>query len=62
MVELILAIALQTQPGKYPDQGKGPEVGAPAPDWKLKTLDGKTEVQLSKLKDKPVLLIFGSYT
>ncbi len=57
-----LFLAPQQDPGKYPDQGKGPEVGAEAPDFKLKSVDGKTEVQLSKLKGKPVVLILGSYT
>lgn len=45
-----------------PAQGSGPDVGAAAPAWKLKSQDGKTEVELAKLKGKPVLLIFGSYT
>jgi hypothetical protein len=38
-------------------------VGDPAPDFKLKTLDGSCEVQLSACRGKrPVVLIFGSYT
>jgi len=42
--------------------GAGPEVGQPAPDFKLKLLDGK-EVQLASFKEKkPVVLIFGSCT
>ena len=37
--------------------------GKPAPDFTVKMMDGKTKVTLSKLyKDKPVLLVFGSYT
>jgi hypothetical protein len=40
-----------------------PAVGETAPDFTLKTLDGKETVTLSKFKrEKPVLLIFGSYT
>ncbi len=39
------------------------EEGKPAPDFKLKSLDGKREVQLSSFTGKrPVALIFGSYT
>ena len=44
-----------------PDGGGGPDVGQPAPDFKLKLLEGK-EVQLSSLKGKPVVLVFGSCT
>ena len=34
-----------------------------APDFKLKTLDGSQTVRLSKFRgQKPVVLIFGSYT
>ena len=37
--------------------------GSTAPDFKLKTLDGKSEVQLSNFRgQRPVLLVFGSYT
>lgn len=56
-----------------PVQGqRGPEdrpregnlkVGDPAPDFTLKTLDGKSEVKLSSHRgQRPVVLIFGSYT
>lgn len=39
------------------------EEGKPAPDFTLKSLDGKREVQLSSFAGKrPVALIFGSYT
>ncbi len=38
-------------------------VGEAAPDFRLVSLDRKTEVQLSSFKgQKPVVLIFGSYT
>jgi len=38
------------------------DVGDPAPDFSLKDLDGK-EVKLSSFKgQKPVFLVFGSYT
>lgn len=42
---------------------KAPKVGDAAPDFKLKSLDGKSETQLSSFKGKkPVVLFFGSYT
>ena len=38
-------------------------VGDAAPDFKLKTKDASREVQLSSFKgQRPVVLIFGSYT
>jgi hypothetical protein len=55
-------ILLWIQAKDRPPQGPGPEVGMEAPAWKLKGQDGKTEVELGKLKGKPVVLIFGSYT
>lgn len=40
-----------------------PKVGALAPDFTLKTVDGKKKERLSSYKGKkPVALIFGSYT
>ncbi len=47
-----------------PGTGKAAlKAGDPAPDFTLKTLDGKTSVTLSSFKDKKaVALIFGSYT
>ena len=36
--------------------------GEMAPDFRLPTLDHKSEVQLSALRGKPVVLVFGSYT
>jgi len=42
---------------------EGPKVGASAPDFALKTLDGKETVRLSKLTGpKPVVLVFGNFT
>ena len=39
------------------------DVGAPAPDFRLKTLDRKAEVALSSFRgSRPVILVFGSYT
>jgi cytochrome oxidase Cu insertion factor (SCO1/SenC/PrrC family) len=58
----LAGLLAQAQGKGRPDQGAGPDVGKPAPDWTLKSQDGKQEVELSKLKGKPVLLIFGSWT
>jgi hypothetical protein len=42
---------------------EGPKVGALAPDFALKTLDGKEMMRLSKLiGPKPVVLVFGNFT
>ena len=42
---------------------EGPKVGAAAPDFTLKTPDGKETVVLSKLVGKkPVVLVFGNFT
>jgi hypothetical protein len=41
----------------------GPDLGQDAPDFSLKTLDGKKIVKLSDFQGKkPVVLVFGSYT
>lgn len=61
-IAAIVALLAQPQDKRRPPQGPGPEVGKDAPTWKLKSQDGKTEVDLAKLKGKPVFLIFGSYT
>jgi cytochrome oxidase Cu insertion factor (SCO1/SenC/PrrC family) len=55
-------IVLWFQAQDRPPQGTAPEVGKEAPGWKLKSQDGRTEVQLEKLKGRPVVLVFGSYT
>lgn len=36
--------------------------GHSAPDFRLPSLDHKSEVELSALRGKPVVLVFGSYT
>ncbi len=44
-------------------RGGALEVGAPAPDFQLQTTDKKFTVQLSVARgQKPVVLVFGSYT
>ncbi len=49
--------------GARPDRKPAPQVGETAPTFKLKTVDGKAEVDVAKFHDKqPVVLIFGSYT
>jgi hypothetical protein len=38
-------------------------VGTPAPDFRLRTLDGNSAVRLASYRGKkPVALVFGSYT
>ena len=40
-----------------------PKVGSDAPNFKLKSLDGKSETELATFQGKrPVVLYFGSYT
>lgn len=42
---------------------RAPKKGDVAPDFTLKSIDGKSEVTLSDFRDKkPVVLIFGSWT
>ena len=49
--------------GEVGSMGEGPKLNAAAPDFKLKTVDGKESVQLSKLiGPKPVVLVFGNFT
>lgn len=49
-----------TTPGR---SNKSPQVGEPAPDFNLRTKDGKMQVQLSSFRGKrPVVIILGSYT
>lgn len=40
----------------------GLQPGEMAPDFQLQTVDHQQEVQLSALRGKPVVLVFGSYT
>ena len=42
---------------------EGPAIGQPAPDFSLKTPDGRQEIRLSTYRARrPVVLIFGSFT
>ena len=59
----------QQRPARRGRRGqRGPEEGAlkvgdEAPTFKLKSLDGESETDLAEFKgEKPVVLIFGSYT
>ena len=48
------------RPIRQPDKIK---VGDQAPDFALKTVDGKETIKLSSFRgDRPVALVFGSYT
>ena len=38
------------------------EEGRMAPDFTLRTTDGKSQVTLSEMRGKPVVLVFGSFT
>jgi len=45
------------------DEKFAPRVADLAPEFTLKSLEGETETSLAELrKQKPVVLIFGSYT
>ena len=59
---VVLGLLPQDRFGGRSRQGSGAEEGKTAPNFKLKTQDSKKEVDLSKLKGKPTVLIFGSYT
>jgi hypothetical protein len=49
--------------GELGSMSEGPKLNEPAPDFTLKTADGKSTVQLAKLvRYKPVVLAFGSFT
>ena len=49
--------------GEIGSLNDGPKVGEPAPDFTLKTVDGKETVQLSKMiGTTPVVLILGNFT
>ena len=42
---------------------EGPALGDQAPDFKLRTHDGRREIQLGESRGKkPVVLVFGSFT
>jgi hypothetical protein len=49
--------------GELGSLNEGPKLNDPAPDFTLKTSDGKETIQLAKrIGPKPVVLVFGSFT
>lgn len=49
--------------GDIGSPSEGPAVDAPAPDFELKTHDGKQTIRLSELRgSKPIVLVFGNFT
>lgn len=49
--------------GEIGSLNEGPAVNDPAPDFTLKTQDGKQTVRLSELRGaKPIVLVFGNFT
>ncbi len=59
---LLLSVGWVVAQRERPGQG-GPAVGTPAPNFKIKSLDGKSEFELkSNFGKRPTVLIFGSYT
>ena len=49
--------------GELGSLSEGPKFNDPAPDFTLKTVDGKSKIELAKLiGPKPVVLVFGSFT
>lgn len=54
--------AAASKPATQPTRA-APQAGESAPSFKLKSLDGKSEFELTSVRGKrPVLLLFGSYT
>ncbi len=64
LVALPAVAQYPTQPGNTSGHNQDLlQVGGLAPDFKLKTKDGKQQIQLSAFRGKrPIVLIFGSYT
>ena len=49
--------------GEIGSMNEGPRVNEPAPDFSLKTRDGKETIRLSdQLGKKPIVLVFGNFT
>jgi hypothetical protein len=58
---MLMAVAAAAAQESRPRQGDL-KVGDAAPDFTIKDVQGKEEVRLSKLRDRPLVLIFGSCT
>jgi hypothetical protein len=59
----LLTLLLGLWSGELGSRFEGPAVGQLAPDFTLKTHDGKRRISLSQCRGKkPVVLIFGSFT
>jgi len=62
-VPTVAMIVLPFEPLWLNARGGHLKVGDPAPDFALETFDKKARVQLSSFRgQKPVVLVFGSYT
>jgi hypothetical protein len=49
--------------GELGSMQEGPKLNEPAPDFTLKTVDGKETIQLARrIGPKPIVLVFGSFT
>jgi Ca2+-binding EF-hand superfamily protein/thiol-disulfide isomerase/thioredoxin len=57
--QILMTGLIRSEIGSYCE---GPRVNDPAPDFTLKTQDGSQTVTLSKLRGKPVVLVFGNIT
>jgi len=59
----VLALIRGLLSGELGSMQEGPDIDEPAPDFTLRTQDGKREVRLSDFHGKkPVVLVFGSFT
>jgi hypothetical protein len=62
-IPMITLMAVPFEPMWNIARGGGLQVGDPAPDFTLSTVDRKSKITLSSFRGKqPVALIFGSYT
>lgn len=52
----------RTEDGKFVHGEGGPEVGDPAPEFALPDLDGRVRTLAELRAERPVVLVFGSYT
>lgn len=59
---LLLVSSTSEAQGRGSRRGGGIEEGRAAYTFELKRVEGKGTVSLADLQDRPVVLIFGSYT